>query len=287
MLELLAEKWSEVRAVLARLFRDRNPWEKGLAAHWREAVALRAEAWLDFGFEFFERHRNPISWTFCGLLLTGTLTASTLITFPLLRGTRENPGKLPVEKRPPDPFQVQKQLEAAILRSDFPLARQKLDILRTVWAGDARLHQAEGALNMVDGENFAAAREQFLAALTLRPGDPELLFNLAEAEFALGEYERADVLYRRLNGDQLRGDLIRFRRYLCSRMLGQRPEAALVKENASQSFQSPAWFYIEAVEAHWHGEPARVRKLVDAAQLMHGDKTKIFDRTLARLAMAP
>jgi hypothetical protein len=287
MFELLAEKCGDVRAGLERWTRGRNPWERGTIARLSEVVTCHLEAWLDFGYQVLERHRTSISWAFCCVMLAGTTATSALITLPLLRTALDQPEPPRVKKRPVDPLQIQKQLEAAILQADFPLARQKLEILRTVWAGDAKLHQAEGALLMVEGENFSAAREQFLAALALRPGDPELLFNLAEAEFALGNYETADAVYRRLKADQLRGELIRFRRFLCARMQGHIQKAALVKENASVSFQSPAWFYIEAAEAHWHGEAARVSKLVDTARLMHGDKTKIFDRTLVRLGIAP
>lgn len=284
---MMAERIGDLVAALTRLTRGRNPWEKGPVARLLEPIGERISHFTGQVADAITVYHRPLSWAFCTILLGSTVAASVLISTSFLGWREEISTQTHLQKRAPDPAQIQKQLEAAILSGDFPQARLRLEELSAIWPNDARMYQAKGALLMVDERDFATAREEFLKALELRPNDTELLFNLAEAEFNLGRYKEAESHYERLAFGQSRGDLIRFRLYLCALQQGKQEKAASVAESASVSFQSPAWFFIKSVEARRRGNALEARKLIESARLMHGDRTRIFDQTLTRLNLDP
>jgi protein O-GlcNAc transferase len=54
----------------------------------------------------------------------------------------------------------------------------------------------EDGVRLYENGSFADARDSFQAALDLKPGDPDLTFNLARCHDQLGQPGRAEALYR-------------------------------------------------------------------------------------------
>jgi tetratricopeptide (TPR) repeat protein len=55
---------------------------------------------------------------------------------------------------------------------------------------------SEDGLHLYRQGAYGEAREHFLAALTLRPGDPDLTYNLARCNDRMGRVEEAERLYK-------------------------------------------------------------------------------------------
>jgi len=283
LIQFLRDLW---RACLAAVFGGK-PWEPGPL----DILVVRAGSFLDAVLaplrRLIERHGEPIFRGGFLLLLAGTLAASIGATAHFANGrhtaSRASPGPGTPRR---DPEVVQKELEEFVLANNFPKARERLAELKPVWARDARYYQAEGALHMVDGRNYTKARESFLDALELSPNDLELLFDLAEADFASGNYSQAETGYKKLKYALKENEIIPFRLYLCALQQGNRPEAESRIGASDLAFHSPSWFYIRAVEAFRTGQIPDAESLLHAARLMHGSKLRAFDQTLRDLGLA-
>jgi len=186
-----------------------------------------------------------------------------------------------------DPQVIQQDLSRYLADGNYAAAWDKLEALRAVWSQDARLYQAEGALHMVDTKDFERARASFTEALKYAPGDAVLTFHLAEAEFAMGNYDAASRLYSSVRYDLKDNDLILFRLFLCKSLIDSPLEASAISEKHSPAFHSPSWFYIRIYQAFKSGNMDEGTRLLESAKTMYGEKTRIFDQTLADLGVTP
>lgn len=177
----------------------------------------------------------------------------------------------------------QKELAEQIVTSRFSDAWRTLESLRESWSNDPRLYQAEGALQMLDRRDYERAAELFRAALALDPDNAELTFYLAEALFAAKRYGEAERLYQAVSRNWKDNEILPYRFFLCAALLGDSERALAIIEKSEASYQSPSWFYIRATDAFWRGDPGTARQLVESARVLHREKARMFDLTLAEL----
>jgi tetratricopeptide (TPR) repeat protein len=268
-------------------FRPKKPWEKkplgndiklGISNAKEEVAAslTKFDIWLQ---QFNSIALKVVFFPIVVLLLGGF----GFFIYALIQSNWET--SPPVVSAPLEPEVAQQLLAANLSSKNYPAAWKNLEELRLVWKNDARLYQAEGALHMVDTRDYSLARESFQKALEISPRDPVLNFNLAEAEFNLGNYKKASELYKTVFPDLKDNELIPFRLYVCERIGGESEKAEKLYQKFEPRFQSPSWFYIRIFDAIKEGNMNEVESLRKAAKILHGDKVNVFEKTLQNLEL--
>ena len=175
-----------------------------------------------------------------------------------------------------------------LMDKDQALAEQKIQELQRQNPEDPRVQLAIGALE-ASRKNYDAARAAFEKALAARPGLRAAIFNLAEVEFATGNYAAAEKLYRQVqNTPAAKSDgMMCFRLYLCARFQGNSQAAASLLESDHVSRHSVGWLYTKSAEALLDGDKSTGRRLAEQAKLLYAKESAPYEKTLERLKLLP
>ncbi|HRJ71843.1 MAG TPA: hypothetical protein PLS03_06440, partial [Terrimicrobiaceae bacterium] len=164
-------------------------------------------------------------------------------------------GDKPAEHPPREESNLLASAARQVSEKDHERAEKTIEDLRRQNPDDPRVFLAAGALE-ASRKNYPAARASFEKALAIRPGLRPAIFNLAEVEFATGNYAAAQSLYHRLQeGPRSNTDgMLCFRLYLCARLLGDTAGATAVLEHPGISQHSVGWLYTKSAEALLDGK---------------------------------
>lgn len=197
-------------------------------------------------------------------------------------------GDKPAEHPPEEETDLLASAARQLTDKDHALAEKTIEDLRRQNPDDPRVHLATGALE-ASRKNYPAARAAFEKALAIRPGLRPAIFNLAEVEFATGNYAAAQKLYQRLQ-DSSRAStdgMLCFRLYLCARLQGDTQAAAAVLEHPAISQHTVGWLYTKSAEALLDGKKSAGRQLSDRAKLLYAKESQPYEKTLQRLKLLP
>jgi tetratricopeptide (TPR) repeat protein len=138
-----------------------------------------------------------------------------------------------------------------------------------VQKADSTFQQTPVSLNIlgaiaIEQRNFEEGRKQCLASLNLDPRFFPARFNLAEIPFVQGKYAEARAMYERLQQDEPKDDLLRFRIFL-TYLLEKNDQAAKAHLDEIPIINdTPISFYANAAWDFAHGDEAGGKKWVSS-----------------------
>lgn len=265
-------------AWLRRVFRTRNPWERGRIARLADAVIRETTAIGVLLGYVGERFARPLGWVFAGAAAAAVVLFSFSATKLVWRGHASD---VPVgvdvrvkgaEVGSAEDFDALVAQTATILQAkDYGAVRAKVERLLALRPGDARSQQMLGAL-LVGERRFEEARVALQESVRLAPDDKVHRFNLAEVEFLAGNFGRAAELFESaLHWDRDNQDIL-LRLYLCYDRTARRERLEEIYGSLPPGYDSPARHAIQIAKCAREKKIAEARNLAASAELIYGSQ---------------
>jgi tetratricopeptide (TPR) repeat protein len=189
-----------------------------------------------------------------------SLLAVLFLSLPLARGAED-----PLKDAPPAYREAMFAAMRAFTARDFEGARAQ------VQKANATYEQTPVSLNIlgaiaIEERRFEEGRQFCLQALNKDPKFFPARFNLAEIPFVQGKYAEARAMFERLQQDEPKDDLLKFRIFLT--ILLEKNEA-LAREHLDQIpiiNDTPISFYANAAWDFAHGDEAGAKKWISSGQ---------------------
>lgn len=184
--------------------------------------------------------------------------------------------------RIPPAVELIRTIQSGLAARDHVLVKAALAELEKYYPNDPRTFVARGT-SFAHEKNYDEARKSYLRALELANGQPPVLINLGEIEFATRNYGKAAGYYEQAAKRQPRNPLILFRRYLCYSLLNEQSKASEVANELSSQSNSVEWYFIQASEALHSGKMQEAQRLVATARTLFGKRAEAYEESLKKI----
>lgn len=149
-------------------------------------------------------------------------------------------------------------------KRDFKTSISLIDRAEKIYAPTAMTVNIRAAI-AIEEKRFAEGRELCLKALNIDPKFFPALFNLAEIPFMQGKYGEARLAYEKLQEDQPKDDLIKFRMFLTYLLEKNEEKASAALEKIPLLNDTPIYFYAHAAWEFAHGNKKGGMENVESA----------------------
>jgi len=186
---------------------------------------------------------------------------------------------------PPAEESTQKAIESVL--QDFD-AKKTDDALAKLEALQIQAPNDPLILNLIGSaytkkKDYLAAESYFRKSLKEKNGFFPALYNLGELLFLQKKYAEAREHFQAMRGSDTRNELLQFKVVLCDLELNETDRAQKLMTAIKYPGDSPAWYYAQAAYENKVGNTKKAREYIAGAQYIFGDKTALFDESLATL----
>ncbi len=169
---------------------------------------------------------------------------------------------------------------AAFEAKKFAEAMGYLDQAMNISPNSPFLLNLRGAI-FTKQKNFAAAREEFQAALAVDPQFFPARFNLGELLILQGNYEEALDYFELLNASYLRNELIQFKLIILFSLTDRREDAARTLQRLRFPGETPSWYYSHAAFRALEGDKRESRRYLRAArEIFPPEQIALYEESL-------
>lgn len=262
---------------------------EALAAEERVRLAPYWFRWLRVRFGLAGReasrfHRRTPTRRLLGLYLGPLAVAAAIAALVVfLRGTPVTPQIIPITAEE-KASQLLSTTELLLKKKDADAAWVNIEILRRVQPDNILVENYAGVA-LALRKDYAGAKQAFLEVLKRDPKNTATLYNLAEVEFALKNYEEAARLYGEVMPYTEQKGLTGYRLFT-SLLLSNRIEEAnrvFAKFPVPPSGRSPAWYYAKGTRAFLAGNDTEARAFIADAYKHAPSGCALYDDVLEQL----
>jgi predicted Zn-dependent protease len=132
-------------------------------------------------------------------------------------------------------------------------------------------------------KDYLAAESFFRKSLKEKTGFFPALYNLGELLFLQKKYVEAREHFQAMRASDTRNELLQFKVVLCDLELNETDRAQKLMRSIKYPGDSPAWYYAQAAYENKVGNKKKAREYIAGAKYIFGDKTALFDESLATL----
>lgn len=262
---------------------------EALAAEERVHLAPYWFRWLRVRFGLAGReanrfHRRTPTRSLLGLYLGPLAVVATIAALVLfLRGTPVMPQIIPITAEE-KATQLLSATELLLKKKDVDDALVNIELLRHMQPDNILVENYAGVA-LALRKDYIAAKQAFLEVLKRDPKNTATLYNLAEVEFALKNYEEAARLYGEVLPNTEQKGLTGYRLFTCLLLLNRTEEADRVfaKFPVPPSGRSPAWYYAKGTRAFLAGKDTEARAFIADARKHAPSGCALYDDVLERL----
>lgn len=131
--------------------------------------------------------------------------------------------------------------------------------------------------------DYLAAESYYRKSLKEKNGFFPALYNIGELLFLQKKYAEAREHFQAMRGSDTRNELLQFKVVLCDLELNETDRAKKLMKAIKYPGDSPAWYYAHAAYENKLGNKKKAREYIAGAKYIFGDKTALFDESLATL----
>lgn len=165
-------------------------------------------------------------------------------------------------------------------KNDEALA--KLEVLQKQMPNDPLVLNLIGSA-YTKKKDYLAAESYFRKSLKEKNGFFPALYNLGELLFLQKKYTEAREHFQAMRSSDARNELLQFKVVLCDLELNEPERAKKLMNAIKYPGDSPAWYYAQAAYENKMGNKKKAREYIAGAKYIFGDKTALFDESLATL----
>jgi tetratricopeptide (TPR) repeat protein len=166
----------------------------------------------------------------------------------------------------------------------YDAALEKLRTLEKALPDDPFVMNLLGAA-YTKKKNYPAAQVCFDKALARQPDFFPAKFNVGELLFLQRRYAEALDYFQKMQGRDLRNELLQFKVFLCELQLGNKDAAAKTMKGIKYPGDTPAWYYAKAAWESKNGNKKKALEYLTGAKYIFGAKTALFDETFEDLGI--
>lgn len=186
-----------------------------------------------------------------------------------------------------DEERVTKLVEQAaddIKKHHYDAALKKADAAVALAPGDSSVLNAKGAA-LVELKRYDEAAKVLAAAVANDPKNFPAQFNLAEILSLQKKYDEAATKFTALQSRF--GDLpvLKYKIFLCALLGGHDAEAQEALRDMRYPADGAAWYFAHIADELKSGDRAGAKKLLAAAEAIHGDEIVTYRETLEDIGL--